>query len=131
MKKYCDTFDLHINVKKTKILIFSRGKLRRHHIFNFREFIIDTVEEYNYLGLIFNYNTRFKITKSHLYQKGFRAIFAQLKKVRNLSLLMDTMLKLFNVLVKPVVLYDAGVWGSEKCDILGRLQLRFLNTCYL
>ena len=27
MKKYCDTFDLHI--------IFSRGKLRRHHIFNF------------------------------------------------------------------------------------------------
>ena len=30
MKKYCDTFDLHINVNKTKILFFSRGKLRRH-----------------------------------------------------------------------------------------------------
>ena len=44
MKKYCDTFDLHINVNKTKILIFSRGKLRRHHIFNFGEFILDTVE---------------------------------------------------------------------------------------
>ena len=42
MKKYCDTFDLHINVNKTKILIFSRGKLRRHHIFNFGEFILDT-----------------------------------------------------------------------------------------
>ena len=34
MKKYCDTFGLHINVNKTKILIFSRGKLRRHNIFN-------------------------------------------------------------------------------------------------
>ena len=56
MKKYCDTFDLHINVNKTKILIFSTGKLRRHHIFNFGEFILDTVEEYNYLGLVFNYN---------------------------------------------------------------------------
>ena len=33
MKKYCDTFDLHINVNKTKILIFSRGKLRRHQYF--------------------------------------------------------------------------------------------------
>ena len=40
IKKYCDTFDLHINVNKTKILIFSRGKLRRHHIFIFGEFIL-------------------------------------------------------------------------------------------
>ena len=37
------------------------------------------------------------------------------------------MLKLFNVLVKPVVLYRAEVWGSEKCDILERLQLRFFK----
>ena len=34
MEKYCDTFDLHINVNKTKNLVFSRGKLREHHIFN-------------------------------------------------------------------------------------------------
>ena len=100
MKKYCDTFDLHINVNKTKILIFSRGKLRRHHIFNFGNFILDTVEEYNYLGLVFNYNAKFKIAKSYLYQKGCRAMFALLKRSRNLSPPMDIMLKLFNVLVK-------------------------------
>ena len=47
-------------------------------------------------------------------------MFALLKKSRNLSLPMDIMLKLFNVLVKPVVLYGAEVWGSEKCDILER-----------
>ena len=131
MKKYCDTFDLHINVNKTNILIFSRGKLRRHHIFNFGEFILDTVDEYNYSGLVFNYNAKFKIAKSHLYQKGCRAMFALLKKSRNLSLSMDIMLKLFNVLVKSsssvVVLYGAEVWGSENCDILERLQLRFFK----
>ena len=37
------------------------------------------------------------------------------------------MLKLFNVIVKPVVLYGAEVWGSENCDILGRVQLRFFK----
>ena len=47
MKKYCDTFDLHIKVYKTKIFIFSREKLRRHRIFNFGDFILDTVEDYN------------------------------------------------------------------------------------
>ena len=82
MTKYCDTFDLHINVNKTKILFFSRRKLRRHHIFNIGEFILDTVEEYNYLGLVFNYNAKFKIAKSHLYQKGCRAMFALLKKIQ-------------------------------------------------
>ena len=133
MKKYCDTFDLHINVNKTKILIFSRGKLRRHHIFNFGNFILDTVEEYNYLGLVFNHNAKFKIAKSYLYQKGCRAMFALLKRSRHLSLPMDIMLKLFNVLVKPVVLYGAEVWGSEKCDILYLKDsgLDFLNMRYL
>ena len=80
MEKYCDTSDLHINVNKTKILIFSRGKVRKHHIFNFGEHILDTVDEYNYLGLVFNYNAKFKIAKSHLYQKGCRAMFSLLKK---------------------------------------------------
>ena len=61
MEKYCDTFDLHINVNKTKILIFLRGKLRKHNIFNFGEHILDTVDEYNYLGLVFNYNAKIKI----------------------------------------------------------------------
>ena len=32
-------------------------------------------------------------------------------------------MELFNV--KPVVLHGADVWGSEQCDILKRLQLRF------
>ena len=44
-------------------------------------------------------------------------MFALLKRSRNLSLPMDIMLNFFYVLVKPVVLYGAEVWGSEKCDI--------------
>ena len=54
-------------------------------------------------------------------------MFALLEKSRNLSLPMDIILKLFNILVKPVVLYGAEVCGSEKCDILERLQLRFFK----
>ena len=86
MKKYCDTFDLTINVDKTIFFIFSRGKLRNKPTFNFGSNNIDTVDEYNYLGLVFNYNAKFKIAKSHLYQKGCRAMFALLKKSRKLSL---------------------------------------------
>ena len=89
---------------------------------NFNEHILDTIDEYNYLCLVFNYNAKFKIAKSHLYQNVFSS-----KKARNLSFPLDIMLKNFNVIVKPVVLYGAEVWGSENCDILERLQLRFLK----
>ena len=40
---------------------------------------------------------------------------------------MDIILKLVNVLVKPVVLYRAEVWGSEKCDIFERLHITFFK----
>ena len=80
LEKYCDTSDLHINVNKTKFLFFSRGKLRKHHIFNFGEQILKTVDEYNYLGLFFNSKAKLKIAKSHLYQKGCRTMFSLIKK---------------------------------------------------
>ena len=54
-------------------------------------------------------------------------MFSLLKKPRNLSLPLNIMLKLYNVIVKPVVLYGAEVWSSENCDILERLQFRFFK----
>ena len=40
------------------------------------------------------------------------------------------MLKLFNVIVKPVVLYGAEVWSGENCDILERPKF-FFNVIVL
>ena len=125
MKEYCTLFDLKVNISKTKIMIFSRGKLRKPHSFYFGDEKLDVVNEYNYLGLIFNYNAKFNVAKKFLYQKGSRAMFALLKKIRKLALPVDIALKLFNNLVKPVILYGAEVWGCENYDIFEKLQLRF------
>ena len=35
MKDYCSMFDLEININKTKVMIFSRRKLRKPHYFNY------------------------------------------------------------------------------------------------
>ena len=65
IEKYCDTFDFHINVNKTKILIFS----------SFGERILDTVDEYNYVGLVFNYNANFKIASRIYIRKDAELCF--------------------------------------------------------
>ena len=65
---------------------------------------------------------------NHIYiKKVVELCLLYLKKSKKLSLPLDIIIKLFDVLVKPVVLYGAEVWGSENCDILERLQLRFFK----
>ena len=75
MEKNCDTFNLHINANKTKIVFFSRRILRKHHI-NFGEHILDTVDEYNYLGLVFHYNDKIAFISEKM-----KAMFSLLKKL--------------------------------------------------
>ena len=86
---------------------------------------LDVVNDYNYLGVTFNFNAKFNVAKQSLYQKGCRAMFAPLKRIKSLSLPPDISLKLFDTLVKPVVLYGAEVWGCENCDIVNKVKLRF------
>ena len=66
------------------------------------------MNDYNYLGLVFNFNAKFKMAKSHYSKKDESYVFPS-KKSRNVSLPLDIMLKLFSVIVKPVVLYGAEV----------------------
>ena len=45
-----------MNTSKTKIVIFSRGKVRRYPYIVFGSDKLDVVDEYVYLGVTFNYN---------------------------------------------------------------------------
>jgi hypothetical protein len=46
-----------------------------------------------------------------------------LRKARKLSLPIDILLQLFDVMVAPILLYGAEVWGYEKNDISETLHL--------
>ena len=84
MKDYCSMFDLDINIDKTKVMIFSRGKLRKPHYFNYGDQNIEVVNEYNYLGLVFNYNAKFNVAKNNFISKrGKSSVFIVEKNKKN------------------------------------------------
>ena len=116
-------FDLEINIDNTKEMIFSRVNLRKPHYFNCGNQNIEVVNEYNYLGLVFNYNANFNVAK--FISKRFKSYVLIVKKIRKMSLPVNVAVKRFNNLVKPVVLYGAEVWGCKSYHILEGLQLRF------
>ena len=50
LKMYCEFWGLDINVRKTKVMIFSRGKIRKMPKFKFNDFF-DVVWYSKYLGV--------------------------------------------------------------------------------
>ena len=53
---YCDRWHLTVNLSKTKIVIFSKGKIKNHREFTFKGRPVEVVSLYVYLGTTFTYN---------------------------------------------------------------------------
>ena len=92
LKIYCEFWGLDINVRKTKVMIFSRGKIRKMPKFNFNEETVDVVWDYKYLGVKFNHNNKFKKAQQLQFLLSNRAMFSLLRKCRQLNLPLDKQL---------------------------------------
>ena len=109
--EYCSTWKLTVNTSKTKIVIFSRGKVRNNPNFMFGSDNLEIVDDYTYLGISFNYNGKFKKAIDKQIASARRAMFILLKKAKILKLPIDVQLELFDKTVIPILLYGAEVWG--------------------
>ena len=127
MDQYCTLWKLKINVSKPKVSVFFCGYVRKEPEFTFGHVKLEIVRDYQYLGLIFNYNGKFDKAKQKLYEKGSRAMFSLLRKASCLFLPLDVLVKLLNHIVAPIITYGCEIWGSENIDIIEKLQLRFLK----
>jgi hypothetical protein len=101
---YCQYWNLTVNTSKTKIVIFSRGKIRKIPMLKIGNDVVDVIFDYAYLGIVFNYNGKFKKAKSKLVDMANKAMFSLIRKIRSLSLPVDMSLDLFDKLVVPILL---------------------------
>ena len=122
---YCNKWKLKLNSKKCKIVIFSRGKVRKYPIFYIGDEAVEVVSSFVYLGLKLNYNNRMLVAQKDLYDRASRAMFALLKKGNLLKLPPDIMIDLFDKTVLPILTYGCEVWGFENDKIIQSLQLKF------
>ena len=83
---YCNTWHLTVNVDKTKIVIFSSGKLKQYN-FLLNGLNIEVTNEYKYLGIYFTRGGSFAKAKKHIADQANKAMFALLKKIGPLDYL--------------------------------------------
>ena len=124
---YCLKNKLKINISKTKVIVFSRGKIRKLPKLKLNNEVVDVAWEYSYLGILFNYNNTFNRAIHARCTAAAKALFSLLKKCRKLDLPLDLQVDLFEKLVKPVLLYGSEVWAFAPLNECDKLQLRFLK----
>ena len=131
MDSYCQTWHLTVNASKTKIFIFSLGKVRRIPEFVYVGDTLEVVDDFVYLGVRFNYNGNFKrqfLNKSHKLEKLFIACWSRLKSYS--SLWTHSAIYLI-ILFLPVLLYGSEVWGYECIDQIEVFHRKFLRKILL
>jgi hypothetical protein len=128
MADYCNKWQLKVNATKTKVMVFSRGKVQKLPSFQYNGSPIDVVYEFPYLGVLLNYNNRFLVAQKHLYDKASRAKFALLKKCKKLMLPIDIQIELFDKMIAPILLYGSEIWAPQMSNLASRLQIDFYKT---
>ena len=129
LSEYCKKWYLKTNVSKTKIIIFSRGKVRKFPKFYLDQHEIEIVDDYVYLGVKLNYNGSFKKAINKQIAQARKAMFALLEKAKVQNLPIDIVYELLDVCVVTVLLYGCVVWGFgdlKDVEIFDRKFLRII-----
>ena len=110
--QYCHEWKLDVNLKKTKIVAFHQRKSLNSK-FYFVKDVIELVDNYQYLGIIFHKNGNFSVVWKNLYCKAMRAYFS-LRKHFNIynQVQVRTLTSLFDSFVVPILTYCSEVWGA-------------------
>ena len=128
LNTYCNKWHLSVNLKKTKIVAFSTSGRKCKHQFVYDKKLIDNVSEYNYLGIKFASSGTFTFAKKELIFKARKALFKVYKSVNYPLCSVQLMSKLFDTLVKPILLYGSEIWGDSNNILVETMHNKYCKS---
>ena len=135
---YCNKWGLEVNTSKTKVMVFrKRGQLKENEKWIFNDKELDVVNDFNYLGTVFNYTGNFSRNQEHLVGKALRALSTLLYNCKHLNFKPSVLCQLFDAFVGSTLGYASEIWGYSKSKEIERIHLKFCkqvlgvrkNTC--
>ena len=108
LRDYTEKWDLKLNLKKTKIMVFNKGGRKNTIPFFFGGNVVEQTTSYKYLGTIITDTGNFKLNRSNLKRKGLRASYIILKNIGWFSK-PQTAIRLYEKLIEPILLYNCEI----------------------
>ena len=79
-QEYCIKWKLKVNIDKTKVMIFSKGRLPTNVNFKYGDKELEIVKDFLYLGIKFSRSGWFSNAEKELLNRGTKAMYEVLKK---------------------------------------------------
>ena len=125
--QYCKRYNLSVHINKTKIVVFSRGKVRNFPMFKYDSSTIEVVSEYVYLGVTMMYSNKYAKAMKKQMDQARKKQFSLLINARKLCLSIDIQCDMFEKVVSPILLYGSEVWGFSCTEMLEIFHRNFLK----
>ena len=112
---YCTKWGLEVNTDKTNVVVFrKRGPVFENEkwYYNNEELVIK--DNFNYLGVTFNYTGSFVLNNQCLKGKSLRAMYTLINNIKKHQVKPDVALSLFDSFVAPILNYASPIWGFHK-----------------
>ena len=123
---YCQEWNLTVNTDKTKIMVFRNGgRLKDNEKWVYNNCELEIVDEFNYLGLLLNYNGKFTKAQQQLADQGRKALFSISSKLNNFFFNIETKCSVFDTYVNSILSYASEVWGFHKGSDIEKVHLMF------
>ena len=123
---YSDNFEMEINPKKTKVMIFNdKSKMPENTVFGLiGNHEIKTTNHYKYLGVTINNKGSFTEHVSNIVDKARKCLYALLAKNRKWKGFKPKLLLYrFDHTILPILSYGYEIWGNQDWDIIEKLHL--------
>ena len=124
--KYTREWDLNVNVPKTKIVVFRNGgNVTKTEKWIYNGQVLEVVNTFNYLGMLFNHNGKFLQTQKHVAEQGRKALFAISNTLKNNYFNIETQGSVFDTYVHSILSYACEIWGFHKAPDVEKVHLNF------
>ena len=123
-----------VNIIKTKVMVFRRGgMLSRREKWKYNGKILEVVNGFQYVGLMFSTQLSLHRMAIELATKGKRVLVSILSSPHQYGTLdKNSFFKIFVSKVCPILLYGSEIWGLGMRENIERVQYylckRFLNV---
>ena len=127
---FCTTWGLQVNLNKTKMMVFRNGGyLKSIEKWSYGVSNIDVVTYYAYLGMIFSSRLCWSRCIEEYACRALRMVGA-IRKVFNTytNIPVHIAFKIFDIKIKPMVLYGSQIWGLGYHEPIEKVQIQFCKA---
>ena len=125
IEKYCDKWHLQINTKKTKVMIFEKGRCNTIHDFFLYNEKLENVTCFKYLGIYLFKNGSWLRSQKKLAENASKSLYGLLSTFNNFEFSVSKKCFLFDSLILPVMHYASEVWSYSSATDIESIHTKF------